>query len=970
MSGRAVSPVIIGRSTELDRLEAVFRDTRDGDPAIVLVGGEAGVGKTRLAREFAGKAGKAGTRVLVGGCLELGTDGLPFAPFTAALRQLVREIGVAGVAELMPGGTTSGLGRLLPEFGDAAGDPASGEARVRLFELVLTLLERLAADRPLVLVVEDAHWADRSTRDLLTFLIRNLYGGGPLLILVTYRTDELHRSHPLRPLLTELDRVEGVRRFELSRLGRTEVAELVRSILGTDGPPKLVDDVFARSEGNPLFVEVLLGNDDGMGRGDELPDSLRDLLLAGVQRLPEETQEILRVASAGGARIEHGLLAAVSGLDETTLTRGLRPAVAANVLVVEGDGYAFRHALIREAIHEDLLPGEHTRLHARYAEALDADPALMPDRRRMVELAHHWYSAHDLLWALISAWQAVSATRESLAYAESLQMASRVLELWEKVPDAERHIGASHFDVLAEAVELCDLGGETELGVKLATSALRMLDETAEPMRAALLYERRGRLALLLGRPEGLDDLRAAGRLAPADPPNPVRAQVLATIAIQLDGLRETEEESRAAGEEGLLLARAVGDVEAELQLKLRLGWLNMFRDDDVDAALALNQEATLEAERVQAYQPLMRAHTNASDVLEAYGRSAEAIDRARLGMADAEKYGLSRTKGTFLALNLTEPLISLGHWDEALRVVAQALAQDPYNLIRAALYYLRAEIAIARGDLATGAPTIASARRLIGRGVVARAQDLYPVCRLEAELAIAEGRPERAIAALGPVLDGHGLRAETRYGLPAMVSGARACTASGDPAPLAELREWVAPLRIYGPVQQADLLTFHAEAARAEGAMDLPAWQDVVAAWDGLDRPYPLARALVRATEAAVSDGDREVAEPMLRRAAELAAGLGAVPLGEEIEDLARRARISLTDAPAQDLRLGLTRRELEVLRLVAEGRSNREIADALFISAKTASVHVSNILAKLGVSGRGEAAATAHRLHLFDAS
>jgi len=958
--------VIIGRSTELDRLDAVFGE---GRAAAVLVGGEAGVGKTRLIREFGGRAERAGARVLVGGCLELGTDGLPFAPFTAALRQLVREIGVAGVAELMPGGSTSGLGRLLPEFGEAEGDPASGEARVRLFELVRTLLERLAADHPLVLVVEDAHWADRSTRDLLTFLIRNLYGSGPLLLVVTYRTDELHRSHPLRPLLTELNRVEGVERLELSRLGRAEVAELVSSIHGGESLlPRLVDDIFSRSEGNPLFVEALLGSADGMS-GDELPDSLRDLLLAGVQRLPDETQDILRVASAGGARIEHRLLAAVAGLDESTLTRGLRPAVAANVLVVEGDGYAFRHALIREAIHDDLLPGEHTRLHARYAEALEADPGLMPERERMVELAHHWYSAHDQHWALISAWQAVAATRESLAYAESLQMAARVLELWEKVPDAAEHIHVSRLDVLSEAIELCDHGSETELGIKFATSALKELDETAEPMRAALFYEQRGRLRLRLGRQEGLDDLRAAGRLAPADPPSKERAKILATLAIQLDGLRETEEESRKAGEEGVLIARAVGDIETELQFKLRLGWLNLFRDDDVDQALANNEEATREARRVGAFQPLVRAHINGSDVMEGYGRSEDAIERARAGMAETEALGLGRTWGTFLALNLAEPMISLGRWDEALAVIDKALARDPYGLVKASLHYLRAEVAVARGDLEMATPAIAAARRLIGRGAVTKAQDFFPVCRIEAELLLAQDRPAAAIEAIRPVLDGHGLRAETRYGLPAMVTGALACTEAGDPAPLAEMRDWVAPLRLYGPVQKADLLTFNAEAALAEGTNDPAAWQEVVAAWDTLGRPYQLARALLRAAAAEAVAGRRDQAEPMLRRAADIAHRLGAAPLTRKIDDLARRSRIALDPAASAVPRLGLTPREEEVLRLVAEGRSNREIADALFISTKTASVHVSNILAKLGVSGRGEAAATAHRLHLFDA-
>src|SRR5690606_22732469 len=351
VSPRAMSAVLVGRSAELDELE----DALAAAPGAVLLGGDAGLGKTRLIREFAQRVGER-ARVLVGGCLELGSDGLPFAPFTTVLRALVRDIGTEGVAGFVPRGDTGGLARLLPEFGEPESDAASGEERARLFEVMLTLLERLAEQGPVVLVVEDAHWADRSTRDLLAFLIRNL-GTAPILIVVTYRSDELHRTHPLRPLLAGLERVEHVRRTEIAPLSRTDVAELVTELLGRTPPAGLVERIAARSEGNPLFIEALLDDDGTLASG--LPESLRDLLLAGVQRLPEETQEVLRDASGGGTRIEHALLAAVTGLGHAALTRVLRPAVAANVLVVDGDAYAFRHALIREAVHDDLLPGEY-----------------------------------------------------------------------------------------------------------------------------------------------------------------------------------------------------------------------------------------------------------------------------------------------------------------------------------------------------------------------------------------------------------------------------------------------------------------------------------------------------------------------------------------------------------------------------------------------------------------------------------
>ncbi|MGW4797846.1 AAA family ATPase, partial [Nonomuraea sp. NPDC004297] len=243
MSIHAVSPLFVGRARELATLGDALARSRAGSSSTVLVGGEAGVGKTRLIREFTGR-GAADTRVLVGGCLELGTEGLPFAPFTAVLRGLVRELGRDAVAELVPGGNARALARLLPEFGEPGKD--GPEARARLFEQMLGLLERLAEERPVVLIVEDAHWADRSTRDLLTFLIRYQRTAARLLIAVTYRTDELHRNHPLRPLLAELGRVEWVTRAELRRLTRREAVALAAGILRHEPAAATMDLIYAR----------------------------------------------------------------------------------------------------------------------------------------------------------------------------------------------------------------------------------------------------------------------------------------------------------------------------------------------------------------------------------------------------------------------------------------------------------------------------------------------------------------------------------------------------------------------------------------------------------------------------------------------------------------------------------------------------------------------------------------------------
>jgi DNA-binding CsgD family transcriptional regulator len=946
---------MVGRNAELAFLDGALRET----PSALLVGGEAGVGKSRLIQEFLRsaerRAGARGLRVLVGGCLQISSEGLPFAPFSAVLRRLVREIGVDGVAALLPGGP-SGLARLLPEFGEPDTEAATTEARTRLFDHVLLLFERLTEEMPVVLVIEDAHWAERSTRDLLSYLIRNLPPG--LLVIVTYRSDELHRSHPLRPLLAELDRAGWVRRLDLDRLPRRAVAEQARGILGHDPAPHLLDEVYERSEGNPLFVEALLGRDGEISCA--LPDSLRDLILGSVRRLPEETQEILRVASAGGDRVEHALLAAVSGLDDTGLSRVLRPAVAANVLVVDGDAYGFRHALMREAVHGDLLPGEHTRTHTLFAQALDADPTLVPPGRAAAELAHHWYSAHDTTWALVSAWQAAQVAKEATAYTEWLRMIDRVLTLWDRVPDAAERLGAGHIDVLEKAIEAADLAGETERGVAFAKEALKEIDD---PIRAAGVLEQRGRLKIRLGHRTAVDDLREAARLVPAEPPSVARARVLSTLAQHLYLLPNGVAEARALASEALEVAREAGDATVEAHALTTLAGCD-FSEAEADRHLAMLTQAEAVYRRGADDSAMLRVATNESHILESIGEHERAIEAAQRGIALARKHGQARTSGAFLTINLTEPLHALGRWDEVVEMTEHALELSPPPLTRASLHFALGDIGLARGDL-VGAARAAAALDAVLAPTFSRTQELFPAARLRLELRVAEGDLDGALDVVEHVVDELHPSVNARYGWPLMAAAAYACAeAPGERATrlLGLLRDEAEKMSAQGRPQLAQRLLFEAEAGRAEGQSGRARWDDVAAAWEELREPYPLAYALWRAGAAA---GDREGTGVRLRRAAELAGGLGARPLRERVEASARRARIPLGGASAGHS-FGLTPRELEVLRLVALGRSNREIARELFISAKTASVHVSNILAKLEVTSRGEAAATAHRMGL----
>jgi predicted ATPase len=474
------SPVLVGRRTELGWLDAALGRVRAGHPAALLIGGDAGVGKSRLVGEFAA-ATAGGARVLAGRCPELGPAGLPFAPFVAVLRDLARGRDLAGLT----GEAGCELSRWLPGPGEpaapgssvAAGSPVaagssvaaggSRQARARLFVEMLSLLEQAARQRPAVLVIEDAQWADESSRELLSFLIDSQQAMRNVLIIVTYRSDELRRRHPLGTLLSGLGRLGWVQRTELSGLGLGESAELASHLLGTEPEASLVDRVYRRAEGNPLLTEELV-RCEGQ-RGAPRASAPHDVMLAAVRRLPEQTQEVLRTASGGGQRTERGLLAAVTGMDVDALDASVGPAVASGVLIAGEGAFTFRHALINEAIHQDLLPCEHTAVHRRFGTALQADPCLVPAGCAAIEQADHWDQAHDPARTLSSAWQAAADAGRALACPEQLAMLTRVLELWPCVPDAGRLTGADHADVLRQAAEVADITGKHQLGAALAS---------------------------------------------------------------------------------------------------------------------------------------------------------------------------------------------------------------------------------------------------------------------------------------------------------------------------------------------------------------------------------------------------------------------------------------------------------------------------------------------------------------------
>ena len=1005
MTATLTSATFVGRTEELARLAAAADRAAAGTPTAVVVGGEAGVGKTRLVGELVASARQAGATVLVGGCVELGGEGLPFAPLIEALRGFVRDLDEPELAQLVPGRARVELARLLPELGpggpgpDAAGswvggpgaEPRGsglGSEQRRLFELLLVLLERLGSERPAVLVVEDLHWADRSTRDLLAFLVRNLRHGR-LLLVMTYRSDELHRRHPLRPFLAELDRGRRAERLELARFGRDEVAAQLAGIKGTPAPPELTERIHARSDGNAFFVEELAATAAADG---ELPPSLRDTLLARIELLAEPTQQVLGVAAAAGARVGHDLLAEVAGLPDAELLAGLREAVSAHVLLVAADdgAYGFRHALVKEAVYAELLPGERTRLHARFAAALagrDAggDPGLA------AELAWHWYAAHDLERALPAAVEAGRAAERAFAYAEAQRQFERALELWDRVPGATA--GLDKAELLARAGEAAANAGAADRAVALVRGALAEVAPGRDPLLAGQLTERLGFHLRIAGRPGAMEAYQEAIGLVPPGP-TVERARVLAGLGQALM-LRARFAEAIATCEEAIQVARAAGSPAVETHALCSLGTA-MARIEDPDDGLAALGEARRLAAELGLAKDEARACVNLSDLLNDLGRLEEAVVVAMEGIEVATAAGLRRTFGVFLAGNAAAALYNQGRWDETAELTAAYLELgDDEDLNTVTLRQSMAMLDAGRGHFESALGHVRAARRLAGDEFIAVQ---YPpnLAAAEAEVAAWRGRLEEAAAAVagglaalqGPLVD---LRACLLLAIGLRVEGERArlATARHDHETLTDARlvadelvQWARGTFAGSRVawRRAVLATCEAEWARVQGEPDPERWLAAVAAWEESGHPYPLAVARWRAAEALLAGrGDRTLVAELLRRSHATASGLGAEPLRGELERLARLGRVDLrprdpsgapagptpepTDAAAAGVALGLTARELEVLTLVAEGRSNRQVAEALFISAKTASVHVSNILAKLVVASRVEAAAVAHR-------
>lgn len=979
------SPALIGRHGEFEQLRAALDRARAGDPATVLVGGDAGVGKTRLVAELTAAAAADGALVTGGACVALTGGSLPFAPVAEALRTLEDRLGRDHVRTLLRGRCRA-LARLLPGLESAARDvPVSEDAAGRMFEATLALLDALSDEQPVVMAIEDLHWADRSTLDLLAFLARKVHAGRILLV-GTFRTDELHRRHPLRPVLSELGRAPGVERLDLAPLTDEQVVDLLGELHGRPPPDDLAADIVARADGNPFHVEELL-TWSRSEPSERLPPTLRDILVTRVGRLSEPAQAVLRVAAAAGQEVDHQLLEALVDADADRLGAILREALDQQILVADPGGRTlrFRHALLHEAIHDDLLPGERVAAHRDVAATLRARPELAragPGGAE-AEIAHHWDAAHEPARAFPAWLAATRQARAVYAFAEARRHAERALERWDRVDDTLLADAPPRWQVLREAGQAALLGGEPRGAVAHLRTAVDTDEAVPDATRGALLAELSHALWKLGEDEASVEHAERALAAVPDEPPTPELAEVLEWRGRQLMLLARYEA-AVATLRPAVEVARTVGARRTEGEALNSLG-ASLGAAGEVDQGREHLEGALRIAEEGDRPHAVVRAYVNITAILDGAEHLGEGLRLGLEGLAWAEGEGVTGSFVDFLRLNVVDGLRRRGRWEEADAQVTRlgSGAEESTTGLHHALSV---------GQLRTGQGRFEEADRLLARARRLAAgtlgpQFLAPLAEAEADLALWQNETAAARDAAAR-LAGLDLReADARLGRVAALT-ARVAAESHDtdaPADSARSRS-LATARLEdarralaaapGDSPAARRLTAairHAEAelTRITAEPDPAAWATALDAEGDLVQPAREAYLRWRRAEALLATGRGDEAATDLARAHELATGLGAAPLREAVEDLARRGRVAVPGMPpAVGVEaLGLTPREHEVLTLVVAGHTNREIGEALFITAKTASVHVSNILRKLDVDGRGEAARVAEHLGLVEA-
>jgi DNA-binding CsgD family transcriptional regulator/tetratricopeptide (TPR) repeat protein len=1000
----AGSAGLVGRKSELSRLLSAL----DGDVRLVLVVGDAGVGKTRFVTEATDRAAAAGTVMLRGECLPLAGT-LPLLPVKDALGELASLEGgrlLAAALDAGPDYVREEVRRLLPGMDPDAGTGPDGQdgewSRERLFGGVADVLAVVARRSPsgLVLVVEDVHWADGETLDFLTFLVR-AGRRGPVRVVVTCRGDEAPLAEHVATWLARVRADAGVQEIRLGPLSRAEVAGQAHALVGAPVSPQVSGELFARAEGNPFFTEQLMaaalaGQADSGGAlrvPAGLPARLAELLAARAGRCAGDAQAVLAGLAVARRSLAEDVLAAVTGLEVEAVRRGLRELAGARLLAADtsAGGHRPRHALLGEAVAAGLLPGERVILHERTARAL----AAAGDRTLSAEVAGHWQAAGRLAEELPARVAAAHEAERVFGYAQAAAHWQRAIELCQAQPDVAAAAGIDAPRLSVRAIDAFYHAGESERAGLVAEEAYSRFAGHADPAIAAVVCHRAAVVRAKTAPAAGLPLMEEALRLFAQAPPSSDHTNALLdyTTIFLLYGA-ERLQDSRGALDRALEIAEAAG-ATALIPRTLSVIAFTAFVRGQVEEAFAALERGWALARSSRNGPALMWLAVNESGALLKLAQFERAAEVASRGLDDARQAGLqSWDLGSRLAAHGAEALLALGRTAAAAALIDPVTAAPP-DPDHWPAQVIRAEIDLVRGD----AGAAAERWQLIAAlpAVTSRIDFAYEGVARAVEALLWAGRPgealqetQRALALFNvpdlTILCGR-LLAAGMWACADLAEQARARRDQGAAADAADaadgLAAWVdqmgrVPFTDHPTVAiiPAERAIWEAERTRVDGPGDPDAWDRAAKAWQDLSCSCRAGYAWWRQAQAQLDAGQPAGAAAGALRAAAAAAG-GHAPLLTQIQMLAERARIPLqpTEAagsvapPPERLltRYGLTGRELTVLRLVAAGRTNPQIGAELYISASTASVHVSNILRKLGVSSRVQAAAVAERAGLL---
>jgi len=974
----AQSPRLVGRTRELEVLLAAYGRACAGQPSVVVVEGESGIGKTRLVREFAQKVAADCDRdhqtvIATGYGVDLAGGAVPYGAAASLLQDLVLEVGREAVVGLL-GASADSLVPLVPELGAASAAGAELD-RLELFGVIQLLLTGLTRDRLVVLFLEDIHWSDASSLDLLVFLASASTRGQLLLVLTTRPV-----AHAVEGPVPVAHQVEAISRLDhavlvtLPPLTADEVAEQVHDALGSAGRPpsptnregqELVARIQQLSEGIPLYVEELVAvARGGNGTPGAVPSGLRLNLAGRLNRLDSPTMDMLGAAALEERPVTASQLARVVDVPPHDAGTTLDIAVAHGLMDPLPQGrYRFHHVLLRHAVAESMPASTRSRWHQRWAEVLEADAANQQAETVFAIAEHWWQAAPPGSRAALEA--SIRAAELAERYGSSKEARPhwlRVLELSDAVPD---------FDTEAERDEAL-----TRLTSRLAYTHAEVLEVVvAEESRASPLTGVR-RVWIWAHR---LSSERSLGRKVRRVTDGELR-EALAVLADSTPSAMvfDAEETLMHFVHWSRYLRAFSDDVLAEMDrtatalgqlrpLAVVVDWRAIIaaeagRIDDYLAAILGVVARTEGVDRK--YHVYFQVAAVAG--FAAKGEIDETISRGEATLAQMADPNLEHKWGP-LATILAGALMFRGDWDRAAELFAD-VGVHARSASWGHEHRGSATLALRRGDPAAAGDLLASAREVPRRDPPDPME--FSAQFIAAELSAYDHDVPRARETLRPVLEDGTLGESSECTWIPVLAGARYSWQEpvADAAWMALVRDAAARVYHWGPLGVAWPAEVQAHLARAEGREAADLWRSAAEAWAAMGATYEEAECRVRLAEALVREGDKPAAVDELAAALAVADRLHAVPLADEIRSLAARALLRLPGQEPAEGTHGLTAREHAVLRLVADGRTNDQIGAALFMAPKTASVHVSRIMAKLGAANRTEAVALGRRLGLID--